>query len=204
MKAERLRVMLVLDPKLTKKDIFDDAEKAIAAGIPSIQYREKEKSSEEMLAECQKLKSTCAGKALFFINDNAELALAAEADGIHLGQDDLPLAEAREKLPNAIIGITVHNIEEAKKAEAEGADYVSVSPVFHTDTKADAGEQVGLEMVRKVKDSVSVPVMGIGGINSGNAKSVIEAGADSVAVVSCIVCSGDVFESSKKLLEAIK
>ena len=204
MKIEKLRVMLVLDPKLTRKDIFDDAEKAVSAGISSIQYREKEKSDEEMLEECRKLKEICSGKALLFVNDNAGLALAAGADGLHLGQDDMPLAEARKLLPNAVIGVTVHNIEEAKKAEAEGADYVSVSPVFHTDTKADAGEQVGLEMVKKVKEAVGVPVMGIGGINSENAKSVIDAGAGSVAVVSCIVCSDNVFAAARELLEAMK
>ena len=204
MNLDKLRVMLVLDPKLTKKDIFEDCENAVRAGIPSIQYREKEKGKGEMLEECRKLKETCSGKALFFVNDRADIALAAGADGLHLGQDDLPLAEARKLLPNAIIGITVHSVEEAVEAEKGGADYVSVSPVFFTATKSDAGNAIGLEMVKKVKESVKIPVMGIGGINSENAKSVIDAGADYVAVVSCIVCSEDVFEASKKLLEAVK
>lgn len=201
---DRIRVMLVLDSRLTKKDIFEDCRNAIRAGIPAIQYREKEKTTREMFEECRELKEICSGKALFFMNDRADIALAVKADGLHIGQDDLPLAEARKLLPNAVIGITVHNIEEATKAEGLGVDYVSVSPVFDTPTKSDAGKAVGIEMVKKVKNSASIPVMGIGGINPENAGSVINAGADSVAVVSCIIASNDVFESSRKLLEAVK
>ncbi len=201
---EKIRVMLVLDSKLTRKSIFEDAGKAIAAGIPSIQYREKEKSAREMFEDCRKLKEICAGKALFFVNDRADLALAVGADGLHLGQDDLPLEVARKLLPNAIIGVTVHNTEEAVNAEKSGADYVSVSPVFHTDTKKDAGMQVGLEMVEKVRETVSIPVMGIGGINAKNASRVIAAGADAVSVVSSIVGSENVEEASKKLLEVFE
>ena len=204
MKAEKFRVLLVLDPKLSKKDIFRDAIEAVKAGIQSIQYREKEKSSLEMLKDCIQLREICGKKALFFVNDRVDLALASGADGVHLGQDDLPVAEARNIFPNGLIGVTVHNIEEAIDAERDGADYVSVSPVFHTDTKSDAGKQVGLEMVKAVREAVSVPVMGIGGINSSNAKSVMSAGADSVSVVSCIVASDDVERETKKLLKAIE
>jgi len=202
--VEGIRVMLVLDSRLTKKSIFEDAERAIRAGIPSIQYREKEKSVREMFEECKKLRKICKGRVLFFVNDRADLALAVGADGLHLGQDDLPLEVARKLLPSAIIGVTVHNTKEAVNAERGGADYVSVSPVFHTDTKKDAGMQVGLEMVRRVREAVSIPVMGIGGINPENASQVIEAGADAVSVVSCIVGKEDVEEASRKLLEAVK
>lgn len=200
---EGIRVMLVLDSRLTKKDIFEDCRNAVRAGIPAIQYREKEKTIREMFEECIRLKEICAGKALFFVNDRADIALAVNADGFHIGQEDLPLVEARKLLPKAIIGVTVHNIGEAIEAEKNGADYVSVSPVFDTPTKSDAGSAVGIEMVKKVKEAVSIPVMGIGGINPENARSVISAGADAVAVVSCIVASDDVFESSKKLLGAV-
>lgn len=199
-----LSAMLVLDSGLSRKDIFSDAENAIRAGIPAIQYREKNQSTKKMLEQCKKLKKICKGKALFFVNDRADLALASNADGLHLGQDDLPLKKARELFPNAIIGITVHNIEEAVNAEAKEADYVSVSPVFHTDTKKDAGKEVGLKMVKRVKSAVGIPVIGIGGINQENAGKVIESGADGIAVVSCIVASENVLESSKKLLEAVK
>jgi len=204
MEIEKMRVMLVLDPKLTKKDIFHDAEKAVLGGIPSIQYREKEKSTKEMLEECNRLKEICNGKALFFVNNRADLARAVGADGLHVGQDDLPMRQARDILPNAIIGVTVHNVEEAVQAEKDGADYVSVSPVFHTDTKDDAGTEVGLKMVRKVKEAVEIPVMGIGGINQENAREVIQAGADAVSIVSCIVCNDNVFKASKLLMGALK
>ncbi len=201
---EKIRVMLVLDSGLTKKSIFEDAESAVRAGVPAIQYREKEKTVREMLEDCRKLKEICAGKALFFVNDRVDIALAVGADGLHLGQEDLPVEIARTLLPNAVIGVTVHNLEEAVKAEKGGADYVSVSPIFHTDTKKDAGKEVGLEMVKRVRRVVSIPVMGIGGINAGNARKVIKAGADAVSVVSCIVASDDVEAASKELLEALK
>jgi len=204
MEIEKIKAMLVLDSKLSKKDIFHDAEKAILGGIPSIQYREKEKSTKEMIEECNRLKEICAGKTLFFVNNRADLAFAVGADGLHVGQNDLPVKQAREILPNAIIGVTVHNVEEAVQAERDGADYVSVSPIFHTDTKEDAGKEVGLKMVGKVKKSVSIPVMGIGGINQENAREVIQAGADAVSVISCIVCNNNVFKASKLLMGAIK
>jgi thiamine-phosphate pyrophosphorylase len=202
--AEKIRVMLVLDSKLTKKDIFQDCRNAVKAGIPSVQYREKEKAPEEMVSDCLRLKEICSGKALLFVNDFPDVAFACGADGIHLGQCDCSVRDARELLPEAIIGITVRSSEEAKKAEADGADYVSASPVFTTGTKSDAGEPVGLEMVKQIKDSVGIPVMAVGGIHPENAKSVFEAGADAIAVVSCIVATEDVFKSSKKLLEAMK
>ncbi len=204
MEKEKIKAMLVLDSKLSKKDIFYDARKAILGGIPSIQYREKEKSTKEMLEECIALKKICAEKALFFVNDRADLAFAVGTDGLHLGQDDLPMKKAREILPNAIIGVTVHNAQEAVQAEKDSADYVSVSPVFRTGTKKDAGKEVGLKMIRKVRDAVKIPVMGIGGINQENAREVIQSGADCVSVVSCIVCNDNVFKASKLLMRALK
>ncbi|MCX6802034.1 MAG: thiamine phosphate synthase [Candidatus Diapherotrites archaeon] len=202
--TEKIRVMLVLDSKLTKKDIFQDCRNAVKAGIPCVQYREKEKSPEEMVSDCLRLKEICSGKALLFINDFPDVAFACGADGIHLGQCDCSVQDARELLPEAIIGVTASSLDEAKKAEADGADYVSASPVFATGTKSDAGAPIGLEMVKQIKDSVGIPVMAIGGINPENAKSVFDSGADAISVVSCIVATDDVFKSSKKLLEAVK
>ncbi|MEM0360742.1 MAG: thiamine phosphate synthase [Candidatus Diapherotrites archaeon] len=204
LKIEKIRVMLVLDSRLSRKDIFEDCRSAVKAGIPAVQYREKQKNPEEMVLDCLRLKEICSGKALLFVNDFPDIAFACGADGVHLGQEDCSVQEARELLPEAIIGVTVHNVKEAIKAEKDGASFVSASPVFATTTKSDAGEPIGLKGIKAIKESIGIPVMGIGGINLENAKSVLEAGADAIAVVSCIVASNNVFESSKKLLEVVK
>ena len=140
--------------------------------------------------------------AVFIVNDYADIALSVDADGVHLGQDDLPLKEARRIMGKMkIIGISTHNVEQAIAAEAGGADYIGFGPVFHTTTK-DAGRPKGTDMVREVKTHVHIPVVAIGGINLGNLDQVLETGADAVAVSSAIL-RGDIEAHGRNFMEII-
>jgi len=172
---------------------------ALEAGIKFFQLREKEGSRHLIYEEALRLRElTRTFSASLIINDYADIALAVDADGVHLGQDDMPLKEARKIMGKKIIGISTHNLEQAKEAENSGADYIGFGPVFHTLTK-DAGSPRGIDNLRIIKENISIPVIAIGGITHHNIKSVINAGADTVAVATA-VCRGDITENAKKLI----
>jgi thiamine-phosphate pyrophosphorylase len=140
---------------------------------------------------------------MFLVDDRIDVALAANASGVHIGQGDMPLVLARKILGNKrIIGVTVHNPKEALQAQKGGADYVSVSPIFSTGTKSDAGAPCGVGLIKEIKKKVRLPVAAIGGINETNIKQVIAAGADSAAVISAIICSDDPKAAAKKIISA--
>jgi len=183
---------IITDSKLTRKTILDDVKQALASGVRIIQYREKEKSTKDMVNEANKIKKLCEGKATFLINDRIDVALASDADGVHLGQDDMPYEVARKILGNKIIGLTVHNVKEAINAEKIGADYLGVSPIFQTTTKLDAGKPAGLNLIEEIKKVTNIPLVGIGGINLDNVSSVIKAGAQGAAVISAILTKEDI------------
>lgn len=162
----------------------------VEAGVRIIQLRAKESGSADLLEAARAMRSATDGRALFIVNDRIDVAILSGADGVHLGQDDIPLTEARKLMPSALIGISTHNLDEARRAERDGADYISFGPIFQTKTKKDADVPKGIEGI-KALDQVSLPVVAIGGITSGNAVSVLAAGASSVAVISDILSSGD-------------
>jgi thiamine-phosphate pyrophosphorylase len=170
------------------------AAEAISGGADIIQLREKECPGKEMFeGACGIRELTRDSGVTFIVNDRLDIALASGADGVHLGQEDLPLPVARRIVPEGfLIGVTVHTVDDAARAEREGADYVAVSPVYATRSKDDAGAPCGLAMVREVCVAVSVPVIGIGGITRDNAGGVIAAGADGVAVISAVVSADDI------------
>lgn len=183
----------ITDSNLSLAGNMRDVECAVAAGISAVQYRNKEASTKELFEEAAKLHELCRGKSLFIVNDRLDIALAVEADGVHIGQDDMPYAIARRLLgPKKIIGVTVHNLEEALAAEREGADYVGVSPIFATATKLDAGKPAGLLLVETVKKYLKIPVVAIGGISLENAPAVIGVGADGLCAISAVVAQNDV------------
>ncbi|MFH1641959.1 MAG: thiamine phosphate synthase [Nanoarchaeota archaeon] len=195
----------ITDSKLTKKDIFEDAKSAIKAGVKIIQYREKDKSTKEMVKEATILKKICKDNALFLVNDRIDVAMAVNADGVHLGKDDMPYDIARLLLGNnKIIGLTVHNIKEAIQAKNIGADYVGASPIFKTKTKLDAGIPAGLSLIKKIKQKKDIPVIGIGGINLNNVTSVIQAGADSAVAISAVVTKDNVEKECRSFIKKIK
>ncbi len=180
------------------------AKRVLSGGAKIIQLREKGLSSKELLKGAREvgLLSRTAG-AIFIVNDRADVALLADADGVHLGQDDLPIDEARKILgKEKLIGISTHSLEQAVKAQSEGADYIGFGPVFGTTTKADAEEAKGSEALKEVKKRVSIPVFAIGGINLENVKEVIDAGADGAAVISAIVKAKNIEEATRRFVEA--
>lgn len=181
------------------------ARRAVAGGANVIQLRDKEKSSWELYEVACGMREVCRGRALFIVNDRLDIALAAGADGVHLGQDDLPVDAARRLAPpNFLIGISVGNANEAQAAEAAGADYVAVSPVFSTMSKTDAGNGHGIAAIKEVRAAVKCPVIGIGGINTTNAAEVIDAGLNGVAVISAVVSAPDVEAAARDLAGVIR
>jgi thiamine-phosphate pyrophosphorylase len=182
----------ITDSGLTRKDIIKDSGDAIAGGTRIIQYREKSASTGLMYETAITLKELCRD-VLLIINDRIDIARAVGADGVHLGQDDMPYGIARKLLgKEKIIGITVHDLNEAVEAERAGADYLGVSPVFPTATKEDAGSPCGISLVKEIKYSCNIPIAAIGGITLDNAKSVINAGADAICAISATVASENV------------
>ena len=180
------------------------ARQAVAGGATVIQLRDKCMSSRALFTAALDIREITRGKALFIVNDRVDIALASGADGVHLGQDDLPVAEARRIVPDDfVIGISVGSVEEAVAAEKGGADYVAVSPVFSTDSKPDAGEGHGIEMIGGVRAAVSCPVLGIGGINRGNVSALIAAGLDGAAVISAVVSAPDIAAAARDMVGII-
>lgn len=165
----------------------------IAAGIKVIQYREKEKSLADQLHECQEIRQmTRAAGVTFIINDHIDLALLVDADGVHIGQDDLPVAQVRKLLgPNKIIGLSTHSPAQAQAALVAGVDYIGVGPIFPTQTKKDK-TAVGLEYLKYVVEHIPLPHVAIGGIKPDNLLQVVEAGAQCVCLVTGIVSTPDI------------
>ena len=181
------------------------ARRAIAGGADVIQLRDKACGCRELLRIGRVLRTiTMKTGTVFIVNDRLDVALACGADGVHLGQDDIRVDVARQiAQPGFIIGVSVGSVDEAVRAEEQGADYIALSPVFSTASKNDAGPGRGLDVVREIRRSVSVPVIAIGGINLDNVREVIAAGADGVAVISVVVGSRDIIASARELCKRI-
>jgi thiamine-phosphate pyrophosphorylase len=197
-------IYFITDSSLSKAGVLSDCRQAIAGGCSIIQYREKKKSTGEMLKDAFEIHAECKkSNCIFIVNDRIDIALAVDADGVHLGQNDMPLKIARKLLPKKIIGITVHTPEEAISAQTQGADYIAVSPIFPTKTKADAGKAVGIEMLAQIRKEVSIPIVAIAGINEENMLAVLESGADSIAMISEIICSQNIELKVKSIVKKI-
>jgi len=182
---------------------YDMVRRVLEAGVTFIQYRDKEKTRREIYAEAVRLRElTRAFDAVFMVNDHADIALAVDADGVHLGQDDLPLEEARKIMGNRIVGISTHRLEQAREAEAGGADYIGFGPIFHTATK-DAGIPQGVDILKIITQNVHIPVVAIGGIGFASVVDVMNAGADCVAVATAI-CKGDITENARKFVHTLQ
>ncbi|MGA2785919.1 MAG: thiamine phosphate synthase [Verrucomicrobiota bacterium] len=182
----------ITDSKLSRAGNVSDVQNAVAAGVAVVQYRRPDASTAELFAEAAVLRKLCR-RTLFLVNDRVDIALAVEADGVHLGQNDLPLPVARKLLGQGkTIGLTVHSLAEARQAEAAGADYLGVSPIFPTQTKADAGPPAGIQLIQQIKRAVKIPLVAIGGISLANAPEVIRAGADGLCAISAVVSREDV------------
>ena len=188
----------ITDSSLSRSGAASDVRNALKAKVELVQYRDKAKFTLELYKEAFKLRKICKS-ALFIVNDRVDIALAVDADGVHIGQDDLTYAPTRKLLGRKrIIGVTVHALKEAQAAQAQGADYVAVSPIFATSTKPDAGPAAGLMLLKIIRRQVKLPIVAIGGITLLNAPAVIDAGADMVCAISAVVTKKDVLGQIKK------
>ncbi len=197
-------ICLITDRGSCPLTVVEMARIALEAGITWIQYRDKNKDRRAAFRTAMALREiTSQYGACLVINDFADIAAAVGADGVHLGQEDLPTREARKVTGGCmIIGISTHSAEEARAAEAEGADYIGFGPIFHTETK-DAGAPRGIDGLRNIRKSVGIPVVAIGGINLDNCASVFEGGASAVAAASSVL-SGDVRSNVCGFVELIE
>ena len=197
------RLYVITDEKVSRgRSHLQVAEAAIAGGADVLQLRDKEASGARLFRIAQQLrKLTRDAKVPFIVNDRLDIALAAGADGVHVGQDDLPASVVRGILgPGKILGVSVDTVEEAVLAGEAGADYLGVGPVFEArGTKADAGRPVGVGRIARIRRHSSLPIVAIGGIDAENARKVLEAGADAAAVISAIVSANDIAEAARRL-----
>jgi len=179
---------------------------AIEGGATAIQLRDKEATTRELIEAGLALRELTRERGVaFIVNDRVDVALAVDAEGVHVGQDDMPAKLARKLVgPDKIVGVSASTLEEALQAEADGADYVSASPVFSTPTKPDAPPPTGLEGLQAFVEALRVPVVAIGGINESNVEEVIKAGAAGVAVISAVVAAPNIAEAARRLRARIE
>ena len=200
-------VYLVTDRELARgRTTLEIAGAAIRGGVSCIQLREKTCSTREFIDEALAIRSLLARHEIpLIINDRVDVALAVKADGIHLGQKDMPSSMARQLIPESmIVGISVESLDDAIAAQTDGADYLGVSPIYATPTKTDTAQPLGLEGLRSIRSEVDLPLVGIGGLNADNAEAVIHNGADGVAVVSAIVAADDPEAATRALSEIVR
>lgn len=199
-KIGRLHVLTdeVLQGRLTHLQL---AGLAIAGGADTIQLRQKTDSTRELIETAKQIQALCTKAGVtFIVNDRVDVAIAAGADGVHLGQDDFPISLARKLLgENVIIGGSAGSLEEAQRCLAEGADYVGFGPVYETTSKDDAGPAAGLGRLSLIAKEIPLPVVAIGGITADNLADVIKAGAQGIAVISAVCCQDDPEEATRRL-----
>jgi len=181
------------------------AEQMVKAGVGIIQYREKEKKKLHKLEECVKIRSiTKKSGALFIINDDIDIALLVQADGVHVGQDDLPAKDVRKLIGHdMILGISTHSPEQALAAVSDGADYIGTGPIFKTFTKKDVCAPVGLSYLKYVVKNIDIPHVAIGGIKESNLDDVIDSGAACVCMVTEILGAEDIISTIKRITDKI-
>lgn len=201
-----LSLLVVTDPEVAPgRTLVEVVRAALRGGASAVQLRDKSATARDAAALARLLREeTARAGALFFVNDRVDVALAAGADGAHLGDDDLPIAAARRIVPEGfILGASADTAEAALQAARDGADYVGVGPVYATASKPDAGEAVGVERIGEVARRSPVPVVGIGGITAGNGAAVIGAGAVGVAVIAAVMRAADPEAAARELRHAI-
>ncbi|WP_203362110.1 thiamine phosphate synthase [Bacillus sp. REN10] len=188
---QQLKVYFIMGTANSKMPLLETLKEAIKGGITMFQFREKGDRAligEEKLQLAKELQAICRQHNIpFIVNDDIDLAIQLNADGVHIGQDDEKVAVVRKKFPNKIIGVSAHTIEEVEAAIKDGADYLGIGPVFPTNTKADAKEVQGTKLIEEIRaKGLAIPIVGIGGITAENAAAVIRAGADGVSVITAI------------------
>ncbi len=188
-----------------RQTLYEQAEDALKGGITCLQLREKDLEGDKFYDEAVKIKELCNQYNVpFIVNDNVEIAVKCGADGVHIGQEDMDASEVRKIIgDNMILGVSAQTVEQAKKAEADGADYLGVGAVFPTSTKTDAAD-VPIEMLSEICRAVNIPVTAIGGIKKDNISKLAGSGVDGIAVVSAIFAADDICKECKELRMAVE
>ena len=192
---------VIIDPDACAgRDAAGVARLALEGGASMLQWRDKRRDKGDQLPDARAVRELCRERgALFIANDHVDLALALDADGVHLGQRDLPAPAARKLAPPGfIVGVSTNNVDEARQAHRHGASYIAVGSIFPTSTK-DLTRSASPERLREVKAATDLPVVAIGGINAGNIDEVLAAGADAVAVISAVCAADDVLAAAQEL-----
>jgi thiamine-phosphate pyrophosphorylase len=201
-----IQLYVIADKKMCRgKDLVEIVGQAIRGGAQMIQYRDKESEDSVFLELALQLQGVCRnGDVPFIVNDRVDAARQINADGVHVGDEDLSVTEAREALgPDRIIGKTARTVQQATTAEREGADYIGLGPVFPTDSKQIDGP-ISLHVVRRASQALRIPIFAIGGINLGNLDQLLEAGGRRIAVISAVVSADDVKSSARRLRERLR
>ena len=205
--ATRLRVYVLTDGRAARgRSLVDLVAAALEGGATAIQLREKSLNALDQVALGRELRRlTYDAGALLIVNDRADIACVLEADGVHLGQDDLPVAAARKILgPDAIIGGSAGNLDELAKSLAAGVNYLGVGPMYATGSKADAGPSIGPTGLAEIRQRTNLPIVGIGAVDAENVGPVIAAGADGAAVISAVIGADDPKAAAKRLRQAVE
>lgn len=182
------------------------AQMAIQGGADTIQFRQKAGATREMIEICQEMKRLCEdAHVTFIVNDRVDVAIASEADGVHLGQDDFPIPLARQLLGGTrIIGGSAVTLEEAQYCLSKGADYIGFGPVYPTTSKDDAGPVTGIALLEEVVKTISIPIIAIGGVTVENTPEVLRAGAQGIAVISAVCCQENPEQATRELSQALQ
>ncbi len=199
---DKLRLYVITDPRL--RDEVESAKLALEGGATAIQLRAKNKNARDVIDMGKRIrKITEEYDALFFVNDRVDIALAVYADGVHVGQSDIPPGIIKEIAPELLVGVSASSVKEARKAEIAGAAYIGAGSVFPTKTKTDA-KFIGLDTLKEIVNAVNIPVVAIGGINHQNVKEVLNAGVAGIAVISAVVGADDVRDAAHRLSKIIQ
>ncbi|HEX9020042.1 MAG TPA: thiamine phosphate synthase, partial [Nitrospirota bacterium] len=192
--AVDFRLYLITDRKQTKRPLPEAVRLALEGGARAVQLREKDLPVRELLSLAQELRTITRGfGARLFINDRVDVAVAVNADGVHLGRESMPPGAVRKIVgTKMLIGVSTHGLDEALEAEKSGADFITFGPVFHTLSKMQYGNPVGLKSLISVKEVVSIPIFGLGGIKSGNLNSIFQSGAYGISLISAIFAADDI------------
>lgn len=205
--SRRLRLIVITDAEVAApRTVVSVVEAALSAGAPAVQLRDKGATARNLLAQADGLRAlTRRYGALFFVNDRLDVALAARADGVHVGPDDLPVAAVRAAAGDGfLVGYSTDQVDDARRAVRDGADYLGCGAVFATGNKADAGSTIGPEGLKRVARAVRVPVVGIGGITPERAVGLAATGATGLAVIGAVMGAEDPAEATRELLAAIR
>lgn len=195
---------LITDPNRSLAECVRDTKTAVAAGAAIVQYRRKFGSTATLLDEARALREACQGVP-FIVNDRLDIALAVDADGLHVGQDDMPLDIVKKLMkPDALIGVSAGTVAEALHAVQGGASYLGVGPIFTTATKSDAGQPIGLDGLQAIRAVCDIPIAAIGGITLDNAADVVAAGADMLCAIQAVLGATDVSAAVRAFTDVCK